>query len=92
MKQRLISAAIGLVVLAAVLAFFNTPVLNIVVALVAAIAVNELLYAAGCTKFKILTAICTVMSFVIPFLSFELVTKSFPIICYIFVILLFITA
>ncbi len=91
MKQRLISAAIGLAVLAVVLLFFNTPVLNVVVALVAVIAVNELLYAAGCTKFKALTVICSVMSFVIPFLSFDLVTKAFPIICYIFVILLFMT-
>lgn len=89
MKQRLISAGIGLVVLAVVLLFFNTFVLNIVVALVAALAVIELLHASGCTKYVPMTVICVVMTLLIPFLSFDSVLKFFPIICYVFVMAMF---
>lgn len=91
MKQRLITAGIGLVVLAVVLLFFNTFVLNIVAALLATIAVMELLHASGCTKYKALTAICVIMSVLIPFLSFAHIMRIFPVICYLFVMAVFIT-
>ena len=47
MKQRLISAAVALVLLAAVFACYQTVVLNIAVGLIAGMAVFELLHATG---------------------------------------------
>ena len=47
MKQRVISSAVGLILLAVVLALFDTIVVNIVIALLAWLAVYEMFSATG---------------------------------------------
>lgn len=95
MKQRIISAAVGLVILAAVLAFFNTPILNAVVAVVAAIGVNELLHAADCTKYRALTVICTLTAIAVPtavpVLHAHTAASAYAVICCAFAVALFLT-
>ncbi len=62
MKQRLTSAAIGLAVLAVVLYFFDTLLVNLLAALICALAVMELLHAAGLTRYRTLTAVSIAFS------------------------------
>lgn len=89
MKQRLISAVVGLAILAVVLLLFNTIALNIVVAAIGLLAVWELLHATGCTKFRLLTVLSMGMAAVIPFLNPRTVLGFFPFFCYAFVLALF---
>jgi len=61
MKQRIITSAVALIVLGAVLAFYQTPVLPVAVAVLAAIASYELLHALDCLaarSFSCLLAAC----------------------------------
>ena len=69
MKQRLISAAVALLVLAAVLFLADTIVLNTAIALLSAAAVYEVLRAAGCMKPRAMGLLCVAAAFGIPFLS-----------------------
>lgn len=94
MKQRMISAGIGLVVLAAVLAFFETLVFNAAVALIVVLAVYELLQAAGCAKNRALLAVSCLYSGSVPFIPYFLAAKVFPLVafCYIAVLFLFLLA
>ena len=62
MKQRLTSAAIGLAVLAVVLYFFDTLLVNLLAALICALAVMELLHATGLTRYRTLTAVSIAFS------------------------------
>lgn len=71
MKQRLISAAVALAVLAAVLFFADTIVLNIAIALLSATAVYEVLRAAGCMKPRAMGLLCIAAALGIPFLSYD---------------------
>jgi len=71
MKQRVISAAVAILFMAVVLYFMNTVVLNIVIALLAVMAVYEVLKAAGCIRPKAMSALCLVAAAVIPFLDFD---------------------
>lgn len=58
LKTRIISAAVGLAVLAAVIYFFETPVLDVTVALLSGISVYEMLHAAGILKKKFFSGVC----------------------------------
>lgn len=69
MKQRMISAAVALVILAGVFAFYETFVLNIAVSLVSAMAVFELLHATGYVKSKALLVFSLGYALVVPFFS-----------------------
>lgn len=60
MKTRVITAAVGLSILAVVLYFFETPVLDITVAVLSGIAVYEMLNAAGLSKMRLFEAVCIV--------------------------------
>lgn len=60
MKTRIISAAVGLVLLGAVLCFFETAALDVAVALLSAIAIHEFVNAAGLSKHKLLEAACLI--------------------------------
>ncbi|MGN0629188.1 MAG: phosphatidate cytidylyltransferase [Oscillospiraceae bacterium] len=62
MKIRIISAAVGLILLAAVICFFETPVLDIAVALLSVIAVHELIHAAGLSKKMLFEAVCLIFA------------------------------
>ena len=67
MKQRLISAAVALVLLAAVFACYQTVVLNIAVGLIAGMAVFELLHATGDVGSKAVLVFSVLYGFLIPF-------------------------
>lgn len=94
MKQRVISALIGLAILAVVLAFFETLIFNAAVAVIIAVAVYELLHAAGCAGNRALTAIACLYSAGIPFIPHTNAARLFPMLafCYIAVLLLFLLA
>ncbi|MBR6790352.1 MAG: phosphatidate cytidylyltransferase [Oscillospiraceae bacterium] len=69
MKQRLITAMIGLVVLFAVLFCYNTIVLNIAISIIGAIAVYELLHSTGYVKSKLILLMSFLYALVVPFFS-----------------------
>lgn len=69
MKQRLISAGIGLLVLVVALVLFDTLVINCLAAATCAIAVLELLSAAGMTKYRTLSMISIAFSAFLMFLN-----------------------
>lgn len=67
MKQRIITAAVGLALLLIVLLFLNTPIFNIAVALLACMAVFEILSSAKYVSHKLLTAACLLFAAGVPF-------------------------
>ena len=67
MKQRIITAAVGLALLLVVLFFFNTWIFNFAVALIAGVAVFELLQSAGIIKNRLLSAAALVFAVLVPF-------------------------
>ena len=67
MKQRIISAAIGLIVLAIVLIGFETLLLNVVISAISLIALWELFSATGYRKHVTLTAIAGIYAVIYPF-------------------------
>lgn len=67
MKTRIISALVGLVVLAVVFVFLDTLLLNVTIGFICFMGVWELLHATGCTRFKGLTALSMLMTLLIPF-------------------------
>lgn len=92
MKQRLISAMVGLIILFSALGMFETIVPNIAIALISAAGVWELLHAASCTKAsKSICAFALVFAAAIPFLSYVYATRLLVLICYGYILALFIT-
>ena len=69
MKQRIITALIGLALFAVCLMFFETIVFNFIIAIVAVIGTMELLSAAKITKFVPICVLCAMLVGVTPFLS-----------------------
>lgn len=69
MKERVVSALIGLVVLAAALFFYNTLIFNAVMGLIALVAVFELLNATDTLQFKAFSIIGIVFSLFLPFVQ-----------------------
>lgn len=70
MKQRLVSAAVGIVILAAVLCLYDTLVLPVAVAALSGMAVYEALYATHFAKDKLDALLCVafaVFSIILPF-------------------------
>lgn len=93
MKVRIMSAIVGLALLAVVLLFFNTIVLNIALMLIGMIAVWELLHATGVTHNPFLTVLGLAVAAVIPFIPYDQVSKyltfyALPYMGVLFVILL----
>ncbi len=66
MKQRIITALVGLVVLGAVLAFYETIVLDAVVAVLILLAVYELLHACGCLAHRAFTGFLMLSAVAVP--------------------------
>lgn len=69
MKQRIISALVGLVLFFVVLIFIETVVLNITIGIVLVIAVGEMLGALKLFKYKALSLLSLLFSFTIPFVN-----------------------
>lgn len=67
MRQRVLSALVGLVILAVVYAFLDTLLLNTVIGIISILGVLELLGATGCTKFRGLAALSVLLTIIIPF-------------------------
>ncbi|WRS26197.1 phosphatidate cytidylyltransferase [Oscillospiraceae bacterium MB08-C2-2] len=88
MKTRIISAMVGLVILAVVLIFFDTLLLNAVVAFISLIAVHELLKATGITRHPALTAVGISLAAAIPMAQLGVFQRFLPVV-FLFVISLF---
>ncbi len=69
MKQRIITGLIGLVVLCACMLLFNTIFFNVILSLVASIAIFEVLSATKLLKNLILSVICILITALTPFLT-----------------------
>lgn len=91
MKVRLISAGCGLAILIFVFALFNTIVANLVISLIAMLAVFELLKATNCFQNKCCGLCAVIFAGVIPFLSVGIVARNLFLICYSYALLLFLT-
>lgn len=90
MKTRVISALIGLVLLAVVFVFLETVLLNIVMCAISLIAVWELLSATGCAKFRGLTALSLLMALLIPFARLTPVRPFLFELVYVLILLFFV--
>ncbi len=89
LRQRIISAMVGLAVLAVALLLLNTIFLNIIVAAIAVMGVYEVLMATKYTGNRWLTAICLAFAAVVPFTGTSVVANLLPVLCYIFFAALF---
>lgn len=76
MKTRIISAAVGLILLAAVICFFETPVLDVAVALLSVIAVHELIHAAGLSKKMLFEAVCLIFAVAFSSVYFSMLSSA----------------
>ena len=90
MKTRIISSLVGLVLLAVVLAYVDTLLLNAVIGAIGVIAVLELLGAAGIRKFRGLTALTLVLAASIPFARVPAVRAIFPQLMFVYILLFFV--
>ena len=90
MKQRLISAGVGICILVIVLIFYKTILLNISIAAISFMAVYELLVATKYIRNKLLAGACLSFSILISFIKTSLIHRFLVPICIIFIFLLFI--
>lgn len=87
MKQRISSAVVGLLILFAVFALFETIVLNIAVAIIILLALNELFTAAGERRTAI-AFIAMAFGATIPFFKTWMIQKILPAVCFLFAFVL----
>ncbi|MBQ2998053.1 MAG: phosphatidate cytidylyltransferase [Oscillospiraceae bacterium] len=94
MKTRIISAAVALVILAAVLLLFETPVLDVAIALVSVIAVYEVINAVGLAKNRGFLAVCAVFAAFFSSTYYQTFSSIASFVDYVFagIILLFVLA
>ena len=71
MKQRILSAVVGLSVLVVILCFYQTVVLNIGIALIAVIGTYEILKTTGNLSQKLFSAVCMVFAAAAPFMKMD---------------------
>lgn len=88
MKQRIFSAAVGLVIFAIALFFVNTVIFNIGIAAVSVLAVFEMLTASKQIKNKFLLILGFLFAAAIPFYHYELVTPYLGCAVFVYVFLL----
>lgn len=89
LKQRLITAGVGLGLFAVILFFFETPVYNIAMALLSGVAVYELLLATKYAANKLLTGSSVVFAAAVPFLREFAIRKYSILFIFLFIMLLF---
>ena len=89
MRQRIISALVGLCILAALLPFLNTAALNAVISVISALAVHEILLATKYIENRFLAFLCIGFACVVPFMDTTLVARYLPLLCYVFFMALF---
>jgi len=90
MKQRLVSAGIGLLILAVVIVFLDTYLFNIVIAAISVIAVVELLRATKTNRYRDLMMFAVLFSLFISFGNETLLWSRLPIIVFVMLLLFFI--
>jgi phosphatidate cytidylyltransferase len=90
MKTRIISAIVGIILLAGAFLLYGTIWFTIILDAVSLIAVYELLKSTGVLKHKALALASMIYSAYIPFLSYPILQKLFVPITFIFVVSLFI--
>ena len=89
-KQRFISAAVGIPLAVVVLFFYNTVLLNIAIAVVTLIAVYEIFVATKYLSNKGLVAICFIFAAFIPFFNVTNAHITSEAFCFVFILVLFI--
>ena len=89
MKQRLLSSVVGLSILFTVFAFFDTVVLNVAVAIVIVLALDELIAAAGYQRNLKLKATALAFGGLIPFFQMRPISTMLAAICFLFALVLF---
>ena len=70
-KTRILSAAVGIVLLIVVLSFFQTPILNVAIMLISLIAMHEFLTATKISHNKLLSLVAFVVAAVFPFVPMQ---------------------
>ena len=89
MKKRVLSAIAGLILLAVLLAFFDTILVNVLAAWVCLLSLYEIFKAAGLLRFRTLVAVCGLYCILILFLNTSAIAVSFSYLSYLMVVLLF---
>lgn len=89
MKKRILSAGGGLAVLAVVLLFFNTMLVNVLAAGICLLALYELFKAADLLRFRMLAAVCGCYCVLILFLNTNAIAISFSYLSYLLIVVLF---
>ena len=69
MKQRIVTAAVGLTIFFAVLALYHTVFLNISVAVIIFLALYEMFHVTGVWENKVLSTVCLLFGCALPFLN-----------------------
>lgn len=86
MKQRIISALIGLLLLAVVVVFYDSILLNIVVSIINIIAVLELLKATKTLQYKGLAAVAMAFTVLVCFAQDQQIRPNMPIFVFVLVV------
>ncbi len=89
MKTRVLSAAVGIVLLIAVLNFFQTPILNIAIMLIALIAMHEFLTATKISHNYLLSAMAFAVTAVFPFVPMQKEMNLLPLFLLPYIAMLF---
>jgi phosphatidate cytidylyltransferase len=89
MRTRLISGSLGIIFAVVVLYFYNTVLLNIVIALIILWALYEVLVTTKYIKDKALFLICSLFSITVPFFHYSYYSLM-SIVCYLFIFILFV--
>ncbi len=89
MRQRVISSFVALGILAGVLLFFDTEVLNISVSIVAAMGVYEMVAAVGYKRQYSILILCMGVAVILPFVTTSVVSGILPVIIYLFFLMMF---
>lgn len=89
MKQRLITAAIGLSLFLVILLFFETPVYNTALSLLAILAVFEFLQAAKCLQHRLLSVVCMLFGAAVPFIRMSMLRPYSILFVLLFILILF---
>ena len=88
MKQRLISAFVAIIILVVVLRFYITFALNVSIALIAGVAVYEMLSAAGLTKYHVMSAACILLAVFLPVSSLFFSKLAITGMIYLFIVII----
>lgn len=89
MKKRILSAGAGLTVLAVVLVFFDTMLVNVLSSGICLLALYELFKAARLLRYRMLAAVCGIFCVLILFLNTDAVAISFSYLSYLLIVTLF---